>query len=232
MSGLVSGQGIIISPGAKLLTSGHLIIKESLTNNGTLTDLEGTITFDGINQIISGSSSADFNNITIASSSTTTIQSAQKAAGILLVNGALNSSGFLTLISTATKTALVNGAGTGQISGDVTMERFLSSGYGYKYLSSPFQAALVDEFSDDINLALASTTLYDYVEDRLSSGWVNYKIISNVLFPMKGYAVNFGGVNAPNTLDLSGVVNNGNQSIILYNNNRAYTKGFNLVGNP
>ena len=38
--------------------------------------------------------------------------------------------------------------------------------------------------------------------------------------------------SAPNTVDVTGVVNNGNLSVTLYNHNNTYTQGFNLVGNP
>jgi hypothetical protein len=49
---------------------------------------------------------------------------------------------------------------------------------------------------------------------------------------MAGYAVNFGNTDVPNTVDVTGVVNNGTLSQTLYNHNNTYTKGFNLVGNP
>ena len=116
------------------------------------------------------------------------------------------------------------------------MQRYLSSG-GYKYFSSPFQAATVNEFADDINLAAASTTFYRYDENRLvgglpATGWVNYKVTTNVLDPLAGYAVNCGLPAVTNTVDITGVVNNGPMSVSLYNHNQIYTNGFNLVGNP
>jgi len=150
----------------------------------------------------------------------------------LFVDGTLNADGNLTLISTASGTALISGTGAGQVYGNVTMERYLPSGFGYKYFSSPFQSATVNEFGDDINLAASFTSFYRYDEARASSGWVGYKTTTNVLSPMAGYAVNFGTVNAPNTVDITGVVNNGSQSLTLFNHNNAWTKGLSLVGNP
>lgn len=233
MSVSLMGQGILVSPSATLTSfGGNIVIAENLANNGTLTDLGGTITFTGANQSIKGFSISTFNNITVNSGSNTTIESPQKAAGILSVNGTLNSNGFMTLISTALKTALINGAGTGQISGNVTMERYLPSGFGYKYISSPFQSSTVNELGDDINISATFPPVYSYDENRTSAGWVNHSAISDIFNPFSGYAVNFGGGHAAVTFDLSGVVNNGSRSIVLYNNNRVYTKGFNLVGNP
>jgi hypothetical protein len=228
------GQGIIINSGASITEhGGNLILSSNWINNGTFTDTGGTLTFAGTAQSLGGSSPATFNNITVKTGSTTSISTAgQKLAGILLVDGTLNADGGLTLLSTASGTALINGVGTGQVFGNVTMERYLPSGFGYKYFSSPFQAATVNEFGDDINLAASFTSFYKYDEARTASGWVNYKTPANVLSPMAGYAVNFGTVNAPNTVDVTGVVNNGSHSLTLYNHNNTWTKGFNLVGNP
>ena len=55
---------------------------------------------------------------------------------------------------------------------------------------------------------------------------------AGVLNPMHGYAVNFGSSPDANTVDATGIVNNGSQSLTLYNHNNPYTKGFNLIGNP
>ncbi|MCJ7448506.1 MAG: T9SS type A sorting domain-containing protein [Bacteroidales bacterium] len=232
LSGFSFGQGIIIKSGTKVIErSGNMILSRNWVNNGTFTDTGGTVTFAGTTQSLGGSSTATFNNITVSSGSTTKILTAgQKLAGILLGNGTLNVDGYLTLISTASSTALINGAGTGQVSGNVTMERYLPSGFGYEYFSSPFQAATINEFGDDIDLSASFTTFYQYDESRTSLGWVNYKSTTNVLSPMAGYAVNFGSVNIPNTVDVTSIVNNGNLSDTLYNNNKAYTKGFNLIG--
>jgi hypothetical protein len=112
------------------------------------------------------------------------------------------------------------------------MQRYLASGFGYKYISSPFQGATVNELGDEVNLASAFPPVYRYVESRTASGWVGYSTAANILNPIEGYAVNFGSVATPVTVDITGVVNNGPVSVTLYNNNNTYTKGFNLVGNP
>ncbi len=231
----VSGQGIIIHSGARVIkSSGYTIVRSgNWTNNGTFTHTGGTLVFSGTTQSIGGSSTASYYNITISSGSTTTISTAgQRLSSILLCNGTLNSNGNLTLTSNAAGTALIDGSGSGTVSGNVTLERYLPSAYGYKYFSSAFQAATVNEFADDINLGASFTTFYRYDENRTSSGWVNYKTTTNVLNPLAGYAVNFGSNSAATTADLTGVVNNGAVSATLYNHNYTYTRGYNLVGNP
>jgi hypothetical protein len=228
------GQGIIISSGAYLHNSNnYMVLTGNWINNGTFTDSGGTLIFTGTTQSLDGTSVAQFNNITVSSGSTTMIvTSGQTLSKILLSNGSLNANGNITLLSTAVQTSLIDGSGTGQINGNVIMQRYLPSGFGYKYFSSPFQAATVNEFGDDMDLGASFPSFYRYDESRTTSGWISYVNPTGVLNPMEGYAVNFGSSAVPITADVAGVVNNGSLSLTLYNNNNTYTLGFNLIGNP
>ncbi len=236
---VLSGQGIIISSGAYVIKSnGNLLLSGNWTNNGTFTHTGGTLVFNGTTQTLEGTSSALFNNITISSGSTTTIlTTGQTLAGILLSNGTINADGNLTLVSTVSQTAIIDGSGTGQVNGNIIMQRYLPSGFGYKYFSSPFQGANVSQFGDDINLGASFPPLFRYDENRMSggnpaSGWIKYAYPDSLLRTMRGYAVNFGASALPDTADITGVVNNGSLTLTLYNHNNPYTLGFNLVGNP
>jgi hypothetical protein len=227
------GQGLIISSGTHLIGSGgNIVLPGNVVNDGSFINDVNTVIFAGAAQSLAGTSPVLFNNLTVASGSTATITTAgQTLKAILVSNGTLNTGGNITLLSTASQTALIDGSGTGQVNGNVNMQRYIPSGFGYKYFSSPFQAATVNEFADDITLG--SFTFYRYEESRTLSGWVSYNTPStNLLIPLEGYAVNFGAIAAPNTTDITGVVNNGSLSVTLYNNNNTYTKGFNLLGNP
>jgi hypothetical protein len=230
----VTGQNIIVSPGTTISgTAGTLLLKGSVVNNGTFTNLNDTVVFNGSVQSVGGSVPVTFENLVIAAGSTVTATTAgQTISEMLISNGTLNSNGMFTILSDASGTGLINGSGTGQVNGNITLQRYLSTGFGYKYFSSPFQAATVAEFSDDINLASSSTAFYKYDESRTSTGWVNFKVTTNTLVPFSGYAVNLGPATAANTIDIKGTVNNGPLAVTLYNHNYTYTKGFNLVGNP
>ncbi len=178
-------------------------------------------------------------NLTLSNAAGVNLSGTLNITGILkAATGNLSTGGFLTLISSAAKTALIDGSGAGQVTGNVTMQRYLPSGFGYKYVSSPFQAATVSEFSPEVDLSpLIFPTFYKYDENNSTgglyiSGWVKYITPTDPLIPITGYAANFGSNPAPKSVDVTGVVNNGNQSIGLSNNNRPFTKGFNLVGNP
>ena len=207
-----------------------------ITNNGTFNVTDGTVEMNGLvtqtigSGVFSGNTVRDL--IINNPGGVTLLGPLNITGSVAGTNGNLASDGFLTLVSTATGTAYVDGAGAGNITGNVTMQRYLPSVYGYKYVSSPFQGATVGELGDDMNLASAFPLFYRYDEARTSSGWVSFVNAASIMNPLQGYSVNFGVAGTPGTVDISGVVNNGPLSVTLANNNNTYTKGFNLVGNP
>jgi len=240
VTGSISAQypGVSISVGGQIRTSGasHILITDgSFRNNGTFTASDdNTVTFGGSSpQTIEGAAATIFNDLTVNNTGGVVLAGENKSVRRkLLCNGPINTNGILTLISTASGTALIDGSGTSSVTGNVTMQRYLPSGFGYKYFSSPFQASTVNEFSDE-----PVTALYKYDENRLvggvpASGWVSYNEPANPLIPMSGYAINFGFESDPKTVDITGTVNNGALSIPVWNNNQIYTGGFNLCGNP
>ena len=230
-------KDLVIDNNSSLTVDGDTLrISGTITNSGTLSATTGTIELNGSaaqfigNNVFAGNTIKD---LIINNTAGTTLLGPLNISGtVSILNGTLSSGGYLTLLSTAEQTALIDGSGTGSVTGDVTMQRYLQSGFGYKYFSSPFQAALVGEFGDDMNLEASFPSFYRYDESRTSSGWVSYINPANILEPLHGYAVNFGSSAAANTADVTGIINNGSMSVTLYNNNNTYTKGFNLVGNP
>jgi hypothetical protein len=227
-------QGLLIPSGAYVIANnGNIVVTANWTNNGSFTHNGGTLVFAGATQTLGGTSATQFNNLTIASGSKTTIiSSGQMVRGIVLSNDTLNANGNLTLLSTASQTALVAGTGTGEVIGNLTMQRYLPTGFGYKYFSSPFIHDTVNDFSSEINLATSFPDVYSFNESLSSAGWVNYTNPAGLLTPLAGYAVNFGTSMSPLTVSLRGVVSNHTISTALYNHNMPFTQGFNLVGNP
>jgi hypothetical protein len=237
-----SVKDLTINAGASLTVSGNtLSIAGTITNNGTFNAAAGEIVLTGTSAQSLGNGLFENNTImdlTVNNPEGVSMQGPLSITGILyLQNGNLASSGNLTLASTATGTALIDGNSTGQVTGPVTMQRWLSSAYGYKYFSSPFSNATVGEFSDEINLASSFPLFYAYDENR----WFDiyplhpfyaYTNPASVLAPMAGYALNFGSSGNPLTVDVTGVVNNGPYSVSLQNHNHPIAIGRNLVGNP
>lgn len=230
-------NNLVIDSGSSLTVTGNTIrVMGQITNNGTLTATNGTVEMNGSApqqigaDIFSGNTIQD---LTINNPAGVALQGPLNVTGVVYVqNGALSSDGYLTLASNAAGTALIDGSGSGTVTGNVTMQRYLSSGFGYKYFSSPFVAATVDGFGDEADLGASFPPLFMFDENSIYSGWDDYVGAGSILNPLEGYALNLGDVSDPMTVDLTGVVSNGEHSATLYNHNQPYTEGFNLVGNP
>jgi hypothetical protein len=230
-------RNITIENGSSLtISSGTIRISGAVNNNGTFTASDGDVVMNGTTAQSLGTgifSGNTVRNLTVNNSAGVTLLGPLNVRGVVLVqNGSLASDGNLTLFSDATQTALIDGSGTGTVTGNVTMQRYLASGFGYKYVSSPFLAATVGEFGDDVDLSYVFPLFYRFEENSSYSGWIDYVSSGNPLNPLEGYAANFGELTDPKTFDVTGAVNNGNYSVTLYNHDSLYTEGFNLVGNP
>jgi hypothetical protein len=215
-------------------SAGTMNLNGNFTNNGTFNHNGGTLVFSGTTQNLGGTTPTLFSNLTIGTGSTTTIATAgQTLQQTLLCNGTLNAGGNLTLLSTSSQTALIDGSGTGQVLGNINLQRYINSAFGYKYFSTPFQSATVGQFSSYVNLSASFPAFYRYDENQQSSGWISYTATSNAMIPTQAYSANLGTSKSVITISLTGVVNNGTQAAAtLYNHNNPYTQGFNLVGNP
>jgi hypothetical protein len=234
---VAEAANLVVESGASLTTGqGTLRISGTITNNGTINAGEGTLIMCGSSaQVIAGGlfENDRLRNLTLDNAAGVTLTGQLNVTGeVTAQTGDIASNGFLTLVSTASETALINGSGSGEVKGDVTMQRYLPTAFGYKYFSSPFSDATVSEFGDDMDLASSFPSFYRYDESRIASGWVSYTNPANLLEQMEGYSINFGGTSVPHTVDVTGEVNNGFITATLFNNNNTYTKGFNLVGNP
>lgn len=237
-TGIGAVQNVTIAAGAALTINGGVLQVSGIINNsGAFTVNNGTIELNGsVAQVIPANTFTgnSLKNLTINNNAGVSIEGTLLLGRILKVTaGLLRSNGHLTLVSTATETALIDGSGAGEVLGNVTMQRYLPSGLGYKYFSSPFQAAAVHEFAEEVNLKSSFPLLYRYDENRSASGWLKYTDSSAVLNPGEGYSANLGSSDTVKMVAITGVVNNNNvATAILYNHNQPFTRGFNLVGNP
>lgn len=237
-TGTATTNNITIQSGASLtVNGGALQVAGSINNSGTFTTSNGSIEFTGSTaQIIPASVFAGnlIKDLTTNNTAGVTLSGTLQVSGILkATTGQFSTGGHLTLLSTSSQTALIDGSGAGSVTGNVTMQRYLAAGFGYKYFSSPFVSATVNEFADDLNLTASFPAFYTYIENRASSGFTAYTTTTGALTPMLGYAAQFGATATPKTVDMTGVVNNGTiTSPTIYNHNQPYTLGFNLSGNP
>ncbi|MFD2286308.1 hypothetical protein GJU39_00105 [Pedobacter petrophilus] len=227
---------LTVTAGTLDVNTGTLKLAAGLSSTGTISAANGSVELNG--SAVQTIPEAFFtgntvNNLKIDNSAGAVLGGVLNVRSILMAaSGNLNSSGFLTLVSTAAQTALIDGSGMGNITGNVTMERYLSAGFGYKYFSSPVASATVNSFSNVVNLGASFPNFYTYIENVAISGWTSYTGAANALVPLQGYAADFGSDTQPKKVSITGVVNNGLVSATLLNHNQPYTKGFNLVGNP
>ncbi len=173
-----------------------------------------------------------------------TLNNAKSIAGNVTVETGttLNSSGNLTLLSDATGTASLIANGT--VSGDVTVQRYLTPYYDdtdgkYHFISSPVSnQAIQTEFVT--NPPTATTDFYKF--DEASNVWINSKLkdndenlIWNEDFE-DNFAVGTGYLVAyktdPVTKEFSGTLNNDASYEITCTHTVEGAEGWNLVGNP
>lgn len=230
-----------------IVNDNWLRIAGDLTNPGILNVENGSISFEG-SSIQTIPNSAFENNLVknLRIDNIVGVKSEAKIeiTGTLKIEaGAFDTGDDLTLISNATQTALIDGSGNGEITGLVTMQRYLDKAFGYKYFSSPFKNSTVSDFSSYMDLqdpVSGFPHFYRYDENRRidsldldATGWSPYIEPGNVLNVSEGYAINFGASSDPQTIQITGEVNNGQiPAKELLNHQREYTKGFHLVGNP
>lgn len=235
-SGSLAVNNITVTTGILNLNTYTLKIAGTVTNSGTVIAGNGTVEMNGSSpQVIPAAAFAGnmLDGLKISNSAGVSLHGPLNLSGVLWANGPLHSDGYLTLVSTTAQTALIDGTGSGEVLGLVTMQRYLLSGFGYKYFSSPFLSATVNEFSNVVDLAASFPAFYRYNENQASTGFVKYTDKTGLLDPLTGYTANLGPLLEPKTVSITGVVNNNTISpVTLYNHNQPYTLGFNLMGNP
>jgi hypothetical protein len=235
-----------------IIVNGTLTVADkifALTNNASAATCSMTINSTG--RAIVGSIDA---NITGNGGAVGAFPITINTGGKLIINkilkvfaGDLNSNGGITLKSTATQTALIDGSGAGNVTGDVLVERKIGTLSGYHYLSSPIQNAFVNNtvngWRDDFtilssvdglqfvpgNVYNVLPTVFEYDETNLNPnsayGFIGATGTTDPITPLKGFAC---VVPANTTVDVFGVVNNGpiNYSVT------KLSDGINIIGNP
>ncbi|MDO7884532.1 T9SS-dependent choice-of-anchor J family protein [Hymenobacter cheonanensis] len=200
--------------------------------------------------------------LTTTNANTLTLTQPLAVAQTLTVAGsgnlALNSQA-LTLLSTASGTALVVNSSTGAVTGaTAAVQRYLdgslNAGLGYRQLAAPVSGSTVADlttasFAPVINPGYNTSatpgtvrpypTVYGYDESRLSTttnnlpafdkGWFSPASTSAALTVGKGYTVNLA---ASQVVDFVGTLNNGDYPQSLTRQNQTNDGGWQLLGNP
>jgi len=197
---LFTGDGIV-NDGSITLGTGKLYVAGNIVNNGTLTLSNGTLSIIGNNTQI-----FDFGFLNITkrlelnkSSGTATINSGQLAItdGLLSTQGTIDGGEKLIMISSATKTAIVEQSTSGIIN-NIVVERYIPGKRAFRLLSSPVTAS--------------TSILYNWQENQHNTS----TLYTNNLNTAPGYGTHItGSTTGSNGFDASVT---GNPSLFTFNN--------------
>ncbi len=159
----------------------------------------------------------------------------------------------LLLLSTASGTAIVDASvGVGTISGDVTMQQYVSGSIGYRYFGVPVSGQTLANHMDDYNMygftgvptmndptgANGWQSVYTYDEDSLLDsevGWVSATNTTNPMSVGTGYSAYIYDTDLPTTVDVTGEVTFNNHDFgVTYtmSDSGINHDGWNFIGNP
>lgn len=259
-SALTANGNFSISTGASVdvSASNHaLTVAGHFVNNGSFVQRNGTVLLNGISsQSITGTAVTTFYNITLGNTSGAVLGNDANFEGTLqLNNGTLNvNSKILTLISNANATARVGSiAGTGNISGNMTIQRYVPGGYtGWAFWGSPMSSALTfNDWDDDIYISCPTCpdgyvsgfpSIYSYDETVTgsysnSAAYTALSSISNPIITGTGYWVYVGNSAVTTSsimTDVTGTIQKFNYAIPLHYTNTGSSSddGWNLICNP
>jgi hypothetical protein len=248
------------------LSTGQLNVAGDVAHQGPTAGSTGTLRLYGNAAQVLALAGGTVPNLTIdKTAGTATLAGPAQVRRVLALAGAgnLNANGqALTLLSDATGTALLANTGTGSVSGNVTVQRYIDGsqnpGLGYRHLSAPTQSQTVNSFASGgtvlvvnnaYNLAADPATVtpfptvYRYDQSRLASspattlsafdkGWVS----PGSLAQSTQLALEGYTVQLPggSTLSFTGQVSNGDGTIALSRASGATAAdaGWNFIGNP
>lgn len=256
----VTASNVAINTGSNLdvnTTNNQITVRGNFTNSGTFNARNGLVFLNGTTaQAIGGTSVTNFYNLTLNNNAGANLTNGQNLINTLTLNNGIfnTNSQVFTMVSTATNTArIAQITGTGNIIGNVTVQRFAPGGYtGWALLGTPISSALTfQDWDDDMAISCATCpdgsaagflSIYSYNESAVgsyssSASYVPLTAITNPITPNKGYWVYLGTgatSTSPITIDVTGSVRKFNNSIPLSKTNTGSIPddGWNLIHNP
>jgi len=238
----------------------QLTVGGNFINSGTFNANSGTVLFNGsLAHTIGGSSTTNFFNLTLSNTTNgATLTNPENLLGTLTLSGGTfnTNSQVFTMVSTDGATARIASiTGTGDIIGNVRVQRFVPGGStGWALWGTPIASTTPISFTSwDDNIAISCPTcpdgyvpnfisIYSYSEAAVGSysdfaAYVPMNTINDAIVPNTGYWVYVGdGPTTTNgiTVDVTGDVRKGNQTIPLSRTNTGNPAddGWNLIHNP
>lgn len=256
----ITASNVTINTGSILdvnTTNNQLSASGDFLNSGTFNAQKGLLLLNGTAaQNIGGSSITNFYNLSLNNTAGATLNNAENLINTLtLSNGTFNTNAkAFTMVSTASNTARVAPiTGTGDIIGNVTVQRYAPGGYtGWALLGTPISSGLTfQDWDDDMPISCNSCpdgsaagflSIYYYNEAAtgsysVSTAYVPLSSITNPITPNRGYWVYLGTgqtATSPITIDVTGSLRKFSNVIPLTrtNNGAVSDDGWNLIHNP
>lgn len=256
----ITASNVVINSGAVLdanTTNNQVSVRGDFLNSGIFTAQKGLVLLNGtVAQNIGGSTITNFYNLSLNNTAGATLNNAENLINTLtLSNGIFTTNAqVFTMVSTATNTARVAAiTGTGDIIGNVTVQRYAPGGYtGWALLGTPISSALTfQDWDDDMPISCNSCpdgsaagflSIYSYDETAagsysVSTAYIPLSAITNPITPNKGYWVYLGTgqtSTSPITIDVTGSLRKFSNVIPLTKTNTGLVSddGWNLIHNP
>ena len=217
-------------------------------NSGTHTITTGTVNFNGTSsQSITGTTITEFHNVNCNNAAGVSVAgTGMSVKGLLQVNaGTFSTNGRLTLNSYSTGTGSIGPLSSGDVIGDVTIQRnHTALSNGWVNICAPVSGEIVSDWNDDMittgfpgsDFPSYSFNNVQWYNETLSGnrnqGYTGVTSISESLVAGRGYFIymNAGNLN----LDVTGPILKNLQSlpVTFTNTGNAVADGWSLVGNP
>ena len=237
----VTVTGTISAPSKTLTVAGDF------ANNGTFSNVNGTVTYNGINaQNISGSNAINFYNLSITNSGATVSNNATSNlnTAMTLGSGATfdadgSGSGAFTVLSTSgSNSARINAIPSdASITGNVVIQRYFNGGGDvWRNFGTAVSGATVSQITG-AGFTINGNDLAYYnetVTGGVDNGWVLQSTFGSSISNSRGYSMWTRAEEMPVTINFTGSLNQQSQSMpITYTNTGSPTDdGWNLVNNP
>jgi hypothetical protein len=257
LGGAVTHHAFTIENGASmtLASGGTLTLSSDLTNSGTLQG-EGTLATSGSAVQQLNGQPFTLGGLTVGSAGAT-LGTNLSLTRVLTLNGNLTATGQeLTLLSTATGTAMVVNNGMATVTGPATVQRYVgpaqNAGLGYRHVAAPVAGTTVGSlrttnFVPLTNPAYNTTgnsvtpfpTVYSYSQNRVTTtggtladfdlGWQSPAGSGEALDDMAGYTLN---MPAGETFSFTGTLHNGPYTRSNLARGTGQQSGWHFLGNP
>jgi hypothetical protein len=245
----ITCKSFTIHSGAQFTrNAGNLTVREAFTVNGSFNPGNGTVYFNGTEtQVIGGTANVEFNNLQINNPGGVDVQCASLGMRrqLQINNGIFNTNDKLTLLSGDTFQGSIGPLTTGDLIGDVTIQRHhQAAANGWVNLASPIQSTTIHDWNDDLitsgfpgsdfpTYGMNNVQWYnETVSGNLNNGFVGATGLGNNTGDLRGF---FAYMNSGTmSLDVSGTIFKGNTNLpVSYTNTgNPLADGWNLVANP